>query len=71
MTGERAAIFGQLIERLEESEVSPDDRKEVYEIMLDILEEFDVKGVNSYLNIDPSFDEVYNERYPEIDDEEE
>ena len=58
MAGERAKIFGLLIERLDESEISQDDRKEFYEIMLDIIEEFDIKGISSYLDIDPSFDEV-------------
>ena len=69
MAGERAAIFGQYIEQLSESELAPFEREEAYRILLEVLEEFDVKGMEGYLNIDPAFDEVWNERYPpEIED---
>ena len=72
MAGERAAIFGQFIEQLSESELGVDEREETYRILLEVLEEFDVKGVDSYLNIDPAFDEVWNEKYPpEIEEYEE
>ena len=72
MAGERAAIFGQFIELLSESEIGSDEREETYRILLEGLEEFDVKGIDSYLNIDPAFDEVWNERYPpEIEEYEE
>ena len=72
MAGERAAIFGQFIEQLSESELGVDEREETYRILLEVLEEFDIKGIESYLNIDPAFDEVWNERYPpEIDEYEE
>ena len=72
MAGERAAIFGQFIERLSESDLGTDEREETYRILLEVLEEFDIKGIESYLNIDPAFDEMWNERYPpEIEDYEE
>jgi hypothetical protein len=72
MAGERAAIFGQFIEQLSESELGTDEREETYRILLEVLEEFDIKGIESYLNIDPAFDEVWNERYPpEIEEYEE
>lgn len=72
MAGERAAIFGQFIELLSESELGSDEREETYRILLEVLEEFDIKGIDSYLNIDPAFDEMWNERYPpEIEDYEE
>lgn len=72
MAGERAAIFGQFIEQLSESELGVDEREETYRILLEVLEEFDIKGIESYLNIDPAFDEVWNERYPpEIEEYEE
>ena len=61
MAGERAAIFGRLIEELSESDVDADSRQEMYNVLLEVLEEFDVKGIDGYLNIDPSFDEAYNE----------
>ena len=72
MAGERAAIFGQFIELLSESELGSDEREETYRILLEVLEEFEIKGIDSYLNIDPAFDEVWNERYPpEIEEYEE
>ena len=72
MAGERAAIFGRLIEELSESDVDADSRQEMYNVLLEVLEEFDVKGIDGYLNIDPSFDEAYNEKYlPEIEEYEE
>ena len=72
MAGERAAIFGRLIEQLSESDVDADSRQEMYNILLEVLDEFDVKGIDGYLDIDPSFDEAYNEKYPpEIEDYEE
>lgn len=68
MAGERAAIFGQFIERLSESDIKATDRDEVYKVLLEVLEEFDVRGMDGYLDIDPSFDEVYQEMYPELED---
>lgn len=64
MAGERAAIFGRFIEQLSETDINILEREEVYSVLLDILEEFDIKGMEGYLDIDPAFDEVYNEKYP-------
>ena len=44
MAGERAAIFGRLIEQLSESDIDADSRQEMYNILLEVLEEFEVKG---------------------------
>jgi hypothetical protein len=72
MTGERAAIFGQFIEQLVESDVAVSDREQVYKVLLEILEDFEIKGMDGYLDIDPAFDEVWNEKYPpEIEEYEE
>jgi hypothetical protein len=72
MAGERAAIFGRFIEGLSESELGNIEREETYRIILEVLEEFDIKGIEGYLDIDPAFDEVWNEKYPpEIEDFEE
>ena len=64
MAGERAAIFGQFIEQLSESDLDIENRQIVYETLLEVLEEFEIKGINGYLDIDPAFDEVWNEKYP-------
>lgn len=72
MAGERAAIFGQFIEQYSESDVSILEREETYRVLLEVLEEFEIKGMEGYLNIDPAFDEVWNEKYPpEVEDYEE
>ena len=72
MAGERAAIFGHFIEQLFESELNAGDREIVYDVLLEVLEEFEIKGMEGYLDIDPAFDEVWNEKYPpEIEDYEE
>lgn len=64
MAGERAAIFGRLIEHLSESDINILEREDFYSILLDVLEEFEIKGMEGYLDIDPAFDEVWNEKYP-------
>ena len=64
MAGERAAIFGHFIELTSESDLGTAEREEVYRILLEVLEEFEIKGIDGYLDIDPAFDEVWNEKYP-------
>ena len=64
MTGERAAIFGRFIEQLSESDLKSSQREETYSVLLEVLEEFEIKGMDGYLDIDPAFDEVWNEKYP-------
>lgn len=66
-----SAIFGQIIEKLSDSEVSYDDRLLVYELMLEVLEDFEVKNLDECLDIDRAFDEVWYEKYPELEGEEE
>ena len=52
MAGERAAIFGQFIEQLSESDLNSGEREIVYAVLLEILEEFDIKGMEGYLDIE-------------------
>lgn len=62
-------ILGQILESLESSEVSYDDKKLFYEVVLEVFEDFDAKDLEECLDIDPAFDEVWNEKYPpEIDE---
>ena len=62
-------IFGQFIENLVDSDVSYDDRKIVYEILLEVFEDFDAKDLDECLDLDKAFDEVWNEKYPpELED---
>ena len=58
MAGERAAIFGQFIEQLSESDIDAENRQAMYDILLEVLADFEIKGMDGYLNIDPSFDEA-------------
>ena len=64
-----SAIFGQIIEKLSDSEVTYDNRIAIYEVMLEVLEDFDVKNIEECLDIDRAFDEVWHEKYPELEDE--
>jgi hypothetical protein len=57
-------ILGQVIENLSDSDVSYDDRKIVYEILLEVFEDFDAKNLDECLDIDKAYDEVWNEKYP-------
>lgn len=57
-------IFGQVVEQLVDSDVSYDDRKIVYEILLEVFEDFDAKNLEECLDIDKAFDEIWNEKYP-------
>ena len=62
-------ILDQIIENLVDSDVSYDDRKVVYEVLLEVFEDFDAKNLDECLDLDKAFDEVWNERYlPEIED---
>jgi hypothetical protein len=57
-------ILDQIIENLVDSEISYDDRKIVYEILLEVFEDFDAKDLEVCLDMDKAFDEVWNEKYP-------
>ena len=62
-------ILDQIIEKLVDSDVSYDDRKIVYEILLEVFEDFDAKNLEECLDNDKAFDEIWNEKYPpEIDE---
>jgi len=64
-------ILDQIIEQLVDSEVSYDDRKIVYEILLEVFEDFDAKNIDECLENDKAFDEAYYEKYPpELEDDE-
>jgi hypothetical protein len=66
-------ILDQIIEKLVDSDVSYDDRKIVYEVLLEVFEDFEAKNLDECLENDKAFDEVWNEKYPpeiiEEDDE--
>jgi len=62
-------ILDQIIEQLVDSDVSYDDRKIVYEILLEVFEDFDAKNLEECLDMDKAWDEVWNEKYPpEVED---
>lgn len=64
MKAQGTQVLGQILERLTESDVSYDDRKQVYEVLLEVFEDFDAKNLEGCLDIDSAFDEVWNEKYP-------
>ena len=65
-------ILDQIIEKLVDSDISYDERKIVYEILLEVFEDFEAKNLDQCLENDKAFDEVWNEKYPpEIEEYEE
>lgn len=57
-------ILDQIIEKLVDSELPYDERKIVYEVLLEVFEDFDAKNLDECLDNDKAFDETYNEKYP-------
>lgn len=57
-------VLGQILENLTDSDVSYDDKKIIYEVLLEVFEDFDAKNLDECLDIDPAFDEVWKEKYP-------
>lgn len=65
-------VLGQILENLTDSDVSYDDRKIVYDVLLEVFEDFGAKNLQECMDIDSAFDEVWNEKYPpEIEEFEE
>ena len=63
-------ILDQIIEKLVDSDLPYDERKIVYEVLLEVFEDFDAKNLDECLENDKAFDEVWNEKYPpEIEEE--
>ena len=57
-------ILDQIIEKLVDIDLPYDERKVVYEILLEVFEDFDAKNLDQCLENDKAFDEVWNEKYP-------
>lgn len=64
-----ASILSEVIEKLSDSELSFDDRQIVYEILLEVYEDFEVKNLEQCVEIDRAFDAIWYEKYPELEDE--
>ena len=64
MKAQGTQVLGQILERLSEGDVSYDDRKVVYEVLLEVFEDFDAKNLDECVDIDSAFDEVWKEKYP-------
>ena len=57
-------ILNQICENLVESDISYDDRKLFYEVLLEVFEDFDAKNLSQCLDNDKAFDESFYEKYP-------
>ena len=57
-------VLDQIIEKLVDIDLPYDERKVVYEILLEVFEDFDAKNLDQCLENDKAFDEVWNEKYP-------
>jgi hypothetical protein len=67
----QSSIFGRVTEFLSETDIPFDDRKEVYEILLETFEDFGTKDLDEWLGIDPALDQVWEEKHPELTGEDE
>lgn len=61
------AILGQIVEKLLDSDLSYEDRMLCYEQIIEVFEDFEVKNLEECLDIDRAFDEVWYEKYPELE----
>ncbi len=68
---QQTELFGHITEFLSESELSFDDRVQVYERLLEAFLDFGTKNLDEHLFIDPAFDTVWYERFPKLEEEEE
>ena len=57
-------VLDQIIEKLVDSDLPYDERKIVYEVLLEVFEDFEAKNLDECLENDKAFDEVWNEKYP-------
>jgi len=75
MHSNQIQIWRDFVENLEESDLAFEERKIVYECLLDTFEEYEINEVESLIEQDKAFEQTYNERYPQMtereDDDEE
>ncbi len=64
-------LFGHITEFLSESDISFEERVAVYEILIESFLDFGTKELDEHLNLDPAFDSVWQEKYPELKEEDE
>lgn len=67
-TGSR--VFSELIDVIVEVDVDDLKREYLYQQLIDLFERYDCDTLDECLGTDPIFDLVWNERNPDMDDEE-
>ena len=56
--------MNRIVEKLADSDVAYEDRQVVYDIILEVFDEYDMKSLKDCLDTDSAFDETWYERYP-------
>jgi len=60
-------LFATILEVVQENVTNPDIRKKIYLPILSAFEDADWNNVEECLDIDPVFDEIYQDMYPDDD----
>jgi hypothetical protein len=61
-------LFGALIESLQKNVPDDDDRKSIYQDMIEAFQDYDWDNLDECLGEDEVYDELYEELYPTEDD---
>lgn len=62
-----SALLSDVIDKMFETNVSDEDRKLLYSILIEAFENYDCDTVFECVGIDPAFDEAYKEFNPNYD----
>ena len=67
--GSGSRLFSEIIESLEEADITHEQRKTVYSVLIEKFEDYDCDTLMECLGVDRAFDEVYRSLYPDEDEE--
>jgi hypothetical protein len=64
-------LFGRIVEELEDEVPDLDTRMGIYRVLIPLFEDEDCDTLEEVLGLDTAFDEVWQELYPELEEDEE
>ncbi len=64
-------LFGRIVEELEDEVPDLDTRMGIYRVLIPLFEDEDCDTLEECLGLDTAFDEVWQELYPELEEDEE
>jgi hypothetical protein len=63
-------LFSRIIEDLGDEVTSTSTRESIYKLLIPLFEDEDCDTLDECLGLDPAFDTVFNDMYPEYSSEE-